>query len=427
MGQTSIVLIAGLIFLLRYQVPEEGVEFNNTYIILWTCILTFTPILLTYLTKRFTALRTTIVFDILSLVTYIVVLHKFNLPAFINKHLFFLEIVHHSREIFSLFPLFIGLIGIRVAMHETPHTNHEKRREHINFHFRHLLLPIIPLLVWNGVLDFSHFFPEEVAALFVIIMIIPLLAFPYILAPYMMQFLWKTKPLTDTILIKKLVELTKRSKMKFRDIAVLQTGDFEITNAAVAGILPRNRRIFLTDSLLRNFTDEQIETIVAHEIGHIRHRHLLISCFIVFGYILSYAIFYQLVGKPLMSLLEGYPIISSIVTLLFFVFYFRVFFNFLSRRFEYQADLYAADLTNNPEGYKSALKDLGSYSAFPKLIRLIIELINTHPSIDRRIEFIDQSIKDNNAIHRYRKCLLEVKLLFAIIPIMFVLIYLINL
>ena len=427
MGQTSIVLIAGLIFLLRYQIPEENVEFNNTLMIFWTCILTFTPILLTYITRKLTALRTTIVFDLVSLVCYIYLLYRLNLPAFINKHLYFLEMVHHSRELFSLIPLFIGILGVRVVMHETPHTEREKRWEHLNFHFRHLLLPIIPLVVWNAVIDFSHFFPDEVAALFVIVMIVPLLAFPYILAPYMMQFLWKTKPLTDTILIRKLMELTKRSKMKFRDIAVWQTGDFEITNAAVAGILPRNRRIFITDALLRNFTDEQIETIVAHEIGHIRHRHLLISCFIVFGYLLSYTIFYQLVGKPVMSLLTGYPILSSIVTLLFFICYFKVFFNFLSRRFEYQADLYAADLTENPEGYKTALKNLRSFSSFSKPIRLIIEMLNTHPAIEKRIEFVDQSIQGNNAIQRYRKCLLEVKLLFASIPIMFILIYLINL
>ncbi len=427
MGQTSIVLIAGLIFLIRYQVPEAGVEFNNAPMIFWTCILTFAPVLLTYFTRRLRVLHNMIIFDLLSLVCYIFTLYRLNLPAYINKHLYFLEMVHHSRELFSLIPLFIALLGIRVAMHETPHTNREERREHLNFHFRHLLLPIIPLVAWYGILDFSHLFSEEVAALFIFIMFIPLLAFPYIFAPYMMQFLWKTKPLTDTILIKKLTELTKRSKVKFRDIAVWQTGNFEITNAAVAGIIPKNRRIFITDALLRNFTDEQIETIVAHEIGHIRHRHLLISCFIVFGYLLSYTIFYQLVGKSLMSLLAGYPIISSIITILFFVFYFRVFFNFLSRRFEYQADLYAADLTNNSEGYKSALKNLGSYSSFPKTFRLIIEMFNTHPSTDKRIEFIDQSTKESTNIHRYRKCLLEVKLLFALIPLMGLLIYLISL
>ncbi len=426
MGQTSIVLIAGLIFLIRYEVPEAGVEFNNAQLILWTFTFTIIPVVMAYLIRRLTEFRGILVFEMFTLVCFLISVYKLHLPYFINKHLAFLEMVHHSRELLSFIPLLIGLIGIRIVMYDIPRARGEKRWEHINIHIRHLLIPIIPLLVWYGVLDFSHLFSEEVAALFIIVMFVPLLAFPYILAPYMMHFLWKTKPLTDTILKDKLTELSKRSGIKLKDIEVWQTGSFGITNAAVAGIIPSNRRIFLTDALLRNFTDDQIETIVAHEIGHIRHRHLLISCLLVFGYLLSYTLFYQLLGKQVISLLSSVPILSSIVTLIFFIFYFKVFFNFLSRRFEHQADLYASDLTNNPDGYKSALENLGFFSSLPKSVRFIIEMFNTHPSIDRRIQFIDKSQEENTSLHRYRKCLLEVKVLIALIPIMGFLIYLVN-
>jgi Zn-dependent protease with chaperone function len=426
MAQTSIVLIAGLIFLLRYEPPETAIEFNNTQVVLWTCILTTAPVLLTYLTRKLTPLRATIVFEILSLVGYVYLLYQLNFSGFINKHLAFLDIVNHSREIFSLIPLFVGLLGIRVAMQEIPLRRTELRWEYLSFNFRLLLLPLIPLLVINAVLDLTHLLPETIQPFVALGLLLPILVLPFIIAPLLMQFLWKTEPLTNTVLKQKLQQLTDKSGMKYRDIAVWQTGGLAIPNAAVAGIIPRNRKIFITDALLRNFTDEQIETIVAHEIGHIRHRHLLISCCLVFGYLISSVLFYQVVLKPLMPMLDGYPILSSIVSILFFVFYFKVFFNFLSRRFEHQADLYAVDITKNPEAFKSALANLGFLSGLPKIIRFVLEIFNTHPSVDKRISFLERSTVENSPIQRYRKCLLEVKVLIALIPIFGILIFLIN-
>ncbi|MDE0635028.1 MAG: M48 family metalloprotease [Candidatus Poribacteria bacterium] len=426
MAHTSFVLIAGLIFLIRYEVPEAEEQFNDAQVAFWICILTTVPVLLAYLTKRLTTLRPMIVFEILSLVGYVYILYQMNLPGFINKHLAFLESVHHSREIFSLIPLFIGLLGIRFVMQEVPQRRTELRWELLSFNFRLLLLPLIPLLVINAVFDLTHLLPETVQPFVGLGLLLPLLVLPFIIAPLMMQFLWKTEPLTNIVLKQRLQQLTERSGIKYQDIAVCQTGSLAIANAAVAGIIPRNRKIFITDALLRNFTDEQIETIVAHEIGHIRHRHLLISGCLVFGYLISSILFYQLIGNPLKSLLTGYSIISSIISVIFFVFYFKVFFNYLSRRFEHQADLYAVDLTNNREAFKSALESLGFLSALPTPIRFILEIFNTHPSIERRIQFLDRATEENSHIQRYRKCLLEVKVLLALIPIFGILIFLIN-
>ena len=302
MAHTSIILIAGLFFLIRYEPPEIAVEFNNAQVVYWTCVLTTVPILLTYLTRRLTALRAAIVFEILSLGSYVYILYQLNLPGFINKNSVSLEIVHHSREFLSLIPLFIGLLCIRLIMLEIPLRPSAQQREFISFNFRSLALPLIPPLIFNVVLDLIYLLPETVRPFVTVVILLPLLVLPFIIAPLMMQFLWKTKPLTNITLKQKLQQLTERSGMKYRDIAVWQTGGLAIANAAVAGIVPRNRKIFITDALLRNFTDEQIETIVAHEIGHIRHRHLLISCFLVFGYLISSVLFYQVVIKPFKSL-----------------------------------------------------------------------------------------------------------------------------
>ena len=387
MAQTSIILIAGLFFLIRYEPTELDTEVNRSTIVFWVCIITLIPILLAYLTRRWVKLRVTIVFEVLSLIGLVCTLYLLHLPDFVNEQFAFLEPVHHSREILPFIPFFVSLLGIRFVMYDGPRKSREQRWEYLGFSFRMLLLPMFPMLFISAVQDFAHLFPGQIGAYVGLALLLPLILLPFVFAPLLMQFLWKTEPLTNTVLKQKLQRLTERSGMKYRDIGVWQTGSLSIANAAVAGIIPRNRKVFITDTLLHNFPDEQIETIVAHEIGHIRHKHLLISTLLVLGYLLSSIIFYQLVMEPLQEPLEGFPILLSIISILFFIVYFKVLYNFLSRRFEHQADLYAVDLTENQEAFRSALENLSSFSSLPKPIRFILELFETHPSLERRLSF----------------------------------------
>lgn len=425
MAQTSIILIAGLFFLIRYEPTDIDTEFNNLAIYFGIGMLTVIPILLAYLTRRFAKLRITIVFEILNLAGFVYILYQLHLPEFVNSKLSILEFVHHSREIVPFIPFFIGLLGIRFVMYDEPQRTTEQRLEFFSYSFRILLLPMFPMLFINAVLDFTHLFPEHVQPYVALGLLLPLVLLPFVMAPLLMQFLWKTEPLTNTELKQKLQNLSERSGIKYRDIGVWQTGSLSIANAAVAGIIPRNRKIFITDTLLHNFPDEQIETIVAHEIGHIRHKHLLISTLLILGYLLSSVIFYLLVMEPLKEPLAGFPILLSIISILFFVFYFKILYNFLSRRFEHQADLYAVNLTNNKEAFKSALENLSGFSSLPKLVRFILELFETHPSLERRLSFLNRITEGKESVHRYRKCLVEVKVLIASIPVLIFLIYLI--
>lgn len=425
MAQTSFILIAGLIFLIRYEPNELGEEFNNTLVVFLTGVITGVPVILAYFTRRFLALRNTFAFEILCLGGYVCILYLLHFPDFIYEKFDFLEPVHHSREILPLIPLFVGLLGIRFVVYDGPRKSSEQRWEYFSFSFRTLLLPMFPLLFINAVQDFTHIFPEEIGAFVGVVLLLPLIMLPFIFAPLLMQFLWKTEPLKNIELKQKLQQLTEKSGMKYRDIGVWNTGSLSVANAAVAGIIPRSRKIFITDTLLHNFPDEQIETIVAHEIGHIRHRHLLISTLLVLCYLLSSVIFYRLVLEPLKTPLEGLPILLSIISILFFIVYFKVLYNFLSRRFEHQADLYAVDLTRNSEAFQSALENLSSYSSLPKPIRFILELFETHPSLERRLSFLNRVTIGEKSVNRYRKGLLEVKLLIISIPILIFLIYLI--
>ncbi|MXV82823.1 M48 family metalloprotease, partial [Candidatus Poribacteria bacterium] len=102
----------------------------------------------------------------------------------------------------------------------------------------------------------------------------------------------------------------------------------------------------------------------------------------------------------------------------FLIIYFIVIFRYLSRRCEHQADLYAVRLTEKPEAFKDALVKLAVLNSVPKSIQRFFEIFNTHPSIYRRVEFINQWIEHNSAVQRYKNYLVEVKVLILLLPVL---------
>ena len=440
MGQISIILIAGLLFLFSFEPPQTTLNISDMQVVLWTIILTGFPVLLTcfvtfYVARVFPAdkaenlpklyrlRRFMIVFECMSLAAYLCNLYLLNLPALINRHFAFFP-MEHLRQTLALLPLLIGLICIRLVFYQANRLQPGHYREVARLQFKFLLFPLLPMFAYFVIMDTLQWLPYSAKVFIVehpyvlIGLILPVIASAYILAPLLMQLLWKTEPLAvDSMLKGKLDQLTKQSGVKYRDLVVWQTGSLLIANAAVAGTFPWNRRIFLTDALLEYFTDEEIETVVAHELGHIHYRHIPTYMLFSLFYLLSYPFFYVFVEEPLVAHFGESQILATLCTLIFLIVYFVFIFRYLSRRCEHQADLYAVSVTEKPEAFKNALLKLAVLNSVPKSIRQVFELFNTHPSIDRRINFIDQWIEQRSAIQRYKNCLLEVKILIVLLPI----------
>jgi STE24 endopeptidase len=118
-----------------------------------------------------------------------------------------------------------------------------------------------------------------------------------------------------------------------------QTGN-SIINALAVGIVPRLRYILLSDLLLRSLPVWQVEAVLAHEIGHMRHRHVL--WFITF--FASASLFtigpVDLVYRTVLPETSFLDLPISVLVLLTILFGFIL----LSRLFERQADVFAATL-----------------------------------------------------------------------------------
>ncbi|HEX8916580.1 MAG TPA: M48 family metallopeptidase, partial [Humisphaera sp.] len=162
----------------------------------------------------------------------------------------------------------------------------------------------------------------------------------FVIAPEVLRRILQTSPLADSPLRRRLEALSRRSGIRCRDILVWRT-HFNVGNAAVMGLLPRFRYVLLSDLLLERLSDEEIEAVFAHEVGHVVHRHM--AWYVVFFLILMLLAVGPgtLVADALKqtAVAEQYQpvlLLAASAGAIWLV------FGFLSRRFERQADVYAA-------------------------------------------------------------------------------------
>src|SRR5690606_29345859 len=146
------------------------------------------------------------------------------------------------------------------------------------------------------------------------------------------------------------------------------------------------------DTLLENYSNDEIETVIAHELGHYKKKHIIKNIIIgtassfltlfLISYLYSISIGWfefnsikQISALPLLSLwgmLIG--LIQSPLS------------NMLSRKYEYEADRYAVESTGKPEAFKSTLQKLTEQNLGDKDPHPFVEwFFYSHPSIKNRI------------------------------------------
>ena len=434
MGQISIVLITGLVFLFFFEPSRGAGEFNQLLILIVTVAIIVLPPALAYFLGSYATRalptdqgarmhrlslikRSAIVFECLLLIGYICDVYLLNLPLLIGKPLEWVPLIY-TKHLVGIVPLITGLILIRLALYEVEQqvtSSNWKRGEYLSVHVKFLLLPVLPLFVYLSLLDLIAHIPFLANHAYLpIALMASLIFFAYIYAPLLLGFIWRTVPLADVNLRNKLDQLAAQNSIKYKDIVVWQTES--VANAAVAGIAPWSRQIFLTEALLQHFSDDEIEAIVAHEFGHVRYKHILTYLMFLIVYFLSYAIYYIYIGRPLESVIATSSLLPAIGLVFFISLYFVIIFRALSRRFEHQADLYAVALTGKPEALQLALVRLAYLNYTPRSIQRLFELFQTHPSVDRRIKFIERFKGGDPSALRYQNYLLEVKLLLVLLP-----------
>ena len=442
--QISIVLIAGLIFLFSFNFTQNDGEVNLFLTLTITLAFTFLPGIIAYfwgiaatrhlsdemesrINQVYLAKKVFSSFEIIILAAFILEIYYLNFLLLIDQWLGFLTL-NYSRRLLAMLPLIIGMLLVRLSHYELDkraRLTRWTRRGFLSFNVKMMLLPVIPLFIYLAFIDVIELSPMQIRTFFIahsylsIVILVMFILLAYIKAPMLLRFIWPTRPLQDQQLYDKIDQLAHNHGIKYKHLLVWQTKGAKIANAGVSGLLPGSRSIFMTDYLLENFTHDEIETIIAHEFGHIKYRHIHVYLMFSLTYFLCYLLFYSYVEPLLEQFVGNGPIASATITIGFFYMYFVLLFRYFSRKFERQADLYAVEITNKPQAFMEALWRLSEVNYIPRTMKWLFEILHTHPSINRRLEFITRVVAGGRDTVRYKKSLVEAKLVFWATPILF--------
>lgn len=94
-----------------------------------------------------------------------------------------------------------------------------------------------------------------------------------IASPPILLALWDTTPLPEGELRSRLMAMCRRHRVRTGGIRIWNTRGV-ILNGAVVGVLPRLRYVLLTDALVESLPAHEVDAVMAHEVGHVRRRHL---------------------------------------------------------------------------------------------------------------------------------------------------------
>ncbi|MBX7166727.1 MAG: M48 family metalloprotease [Pirellulales bacterium] len=172
----------------------------------------------------------------------------------------------------------------RAARCGIPSPGHHSRLRYLVRNLRQQVLPVaVPVLLAAAASDLLGWLPPgpltNAALVIAGGMFLALLVLGY---PWLLRMVWPTAELSEGPLKERLLELCAASRVRIDRLLVWQS-DRRIVNAAVAGIVPGCRFVFLSDGLLATLAPQQIEAVFLHELGHLRYRHLLSRACAVFA------------------------------------------------------------------------------------------------------------------------------------------------
>lgn len=279
------------------------------------------------------------------------------------------------------------------------------RRDYIASNISFSVPVLLPWLLLSGVLDLIYSLPmdglkrilattEGQIAYFSIFLL-----GVAVMGPAMIKRFWRCTPLAQSPVRLRIEALCSRAGMAYADILHWPLFGGKMITAGVMGLVRRFRYILVTPSLLELLAPDELDAVIAHEIGHIKKKHLLFYLLFFAGYLLLSYVMYDVViyamifAEPVWTLIHHSglnqamvaSVVFSVMILAVFLVYFRFVFGFFMRNFERQADGYVFALFDSARPLVSTLRKIAFTS------RQSSDRPNWHHySITERIDFLSR-------------------------------------
>jgi STE24 endopeptidase len=226
-------------------------------------------------------------------------------------------------------------------------------------------------------------------AVFMILFVLLAQVAPLVLFPIFYKF----EPLENEDLKQRLVKLGERAGTKVRGIYKWHLSEkSKKANAALTG-LGATRRIILADTLLDHYSPDEIEAVLAHELGHHVHKHILKSIFVQAGVTLfgfwaaNYVLHLAIEQWGMFDTLADFsnlPLLVLVATVLSILL--MPALNAYSRFNERQADRYAFESIRNVQAFINSMNKLAAQNLAERTPARWVEcLFHSHPAISRRV------------------------------------------
>ncbi|MFW6115344.1 MAG: M48 family metalloprotease [Thermodesulfobacteriota bacterium] len=269
-----------------------------------------------------------------------------------------------------------------------------------------LCYDILSLLSWPGLRKIYESATGQLVffTLFLVVLVIFL--------PLLIQYFWGCSPLPVSEKRREIEDFFRSQDFRYRKILRWPLLEGRMMTAGVMGLIPRFRYILITDSLLELLSIDELKAVMAHEMGHIRYKHLLFYIFFVLGYmVISFGLFdvsfslmalqpwlYKLLSSRNEIHVSLFYLLFSVPMILSIVIYFRYIMGFFMRNFERQADFYSVKLIGEAAPTILSLEKIATTSGIDRH-----QPSWHHFSIAERVESLWKASQDPQLINRHSR------------------------
>ncbi len=355
--------------------------------------------------------------SVMAIVLFAIDIYGLSLTSFFENIPLFTVIPTLQALVFiGLFVFYLAIIwACAYGPYKRLYITDLSRRSYVLSNISFSIPVLFPWFLLSGIADIINALPFELPKRFLstpegqVIYFLFFLSTVVIIGPAMIQKFWRCKPLESGYVRSRIEKLCRRAGLEYSNILYWPIFGGRMITAGIMGLIKKFRYILITEALVRHLEPEEMDAVIAHEIGHIKRKHLHFYLVFFIGYIfVSYTMFDLLIyfiiyTDPVYRLISSSGInhdtiisaVFSLIIIIIFFIYFRYIFGYFMRNFERQADTYVYALFPSAKPLISTFKKIAATTGQSP------DRPNWHHfSIKERIEYLNLCEEDKTYIIR---------------------------